>query len=186
MTFGGSAEDGPGPAGSGTGTVGPMPLQHDYPLAPEALFAVVTDPAYLGARGARFGGVGTPEVERQGYLVVVRTQRQLPPDKIPGPARGMVGNGIIEQEDTWTLPDDDNGSVTATWRAHLGSAPAALGGEHRITVIDDGSRYAITVDVKVHIPLLGRKLEDQVSGYLQLLIGKELDFLGDWITESGD
>lgn len=161
-----------------------MSLVHDYPLAPEDLFAVVTDPAYLAARGARFGGVGTPEVEQQGDLVVVRTQRQLPPDKIPGPARGMVGNGIIEQEDSWTLPDDD-GRVTATWQAHLGSAPASLGGEHRIVAADEGARYTITVDVRVHIPLLGRRLEDQVGGYLQLLISKELDYLAHWIDENG-
>lgn len=161
-----------------------MPLEHDYSLAPEDLFAVVTDPGYLSARGSRFGGVGAPEVEHQDYLVVVRTKRQLPPDKIPGPARGMVGNGIIEQEDSWTLPDDDDGPVTATWRAHLGSAPASLGGEHRIVALDDGARYTISVDVKVHIPLLGRKLEDQVGGYLHLLISKELDFLQQWIDDN--
>ena len=38
-----------------------MALVHDYALAPSDLFATVTDLAYLTARHARFGGVGTPE-----------------------------------------------------------------------------------------------------------------------------
>jgi len=61
-----------------------MALAHDYPLSPPDLFATVTDMAYLTARHARFGGVGTPEVEAGDYLVVVRGSRQLPEDKIPG------------------------------------------------------------------------------------------------------
>lgn len=162
-----------------------MTLEHDYPLAPEALFSVVTDPTYLAARSSRFGGVGSPEVDHQDYLVVVRVRRQLPLDKIPSPARSMVGDGIIEQEDTWTIPDDDGGPVTASWRANLGSAPARLGGEHHIQPLGEGSRYRVTVDVSVHIPLIGGQIADKVGGYLNLLIGKELDFLGEWITDNG-
>jgi Protein of unknown function (DUF2505) len=160
-----------------------MALEHEYPLSPTDLFGTVTDLDYLRARHARFGGVGTPEVESGDYLVVVRGSRQLPVDKIPSAARPFLGDGIIVQEDVWTLPDDDDGPVTATWQAHVGGAPAKLGGEHRIEAAEAGSLYTITADVSIRVPLLGGRLEQQVSGYLDLLISKELDFLADWIAE---
>jgi hypothetical protein len=161
-----------------------MALEHDYALAPTDLFATVTDLAYLTARHARFGGVGTPEVEATDYLVVVRGSRQLPEDKIPGPARPFLGDGVIVQVDTWTLPDDDDGPVTATWQAHVHNAPARLGGEHRIEPLGAGSRYSISVDVSIRVPLIGGRLEEQVGGYLHLLIGKELEYLDQWISEN--
>ncbi|MDH4160555.1 MAG: DUF2505 domain-containing protein [Actinomycetota bacterium] len=161
-----------------------MALEHEYPLSPLDLFAAVTDPGYLAARSTRFGGVGEPLVTADGDQVVVSTTRQLPTDKVPGPIRSMVGDGIIVQIDTWDQPDDGTDVVTATWRADVGSAPARLGGEHTIEAAGAGSLYVITVDVTVKVPLVGRQLASQVAGYLNQLIGKEQEYLAEWIVEN--
>jgi len=161
-----------------------MALEHVYPLSPTDLFAAVTDQDYLAARNARFGGIGEPLVTTEADQVVVSTTRQLPTDKIPGPIRSMVGDGIIVQVDTWTLPDAGAGVVTATWRADVGNAPAQLGGEHTIEAAEAGSRYLITVDVTVKVPLVGRQLASQVAGYLNQLIAKEQEYLAEWIVEN--
>ena len=161
-----------------------MALEHEYELPPAELFAAVTDPDYLAARNARFGGVGTPQVDDVDDTVVVRISRQLPADKVPGPVRPFLGDGVIVLVDTWTPPADDASPVTATWRADVANAPAQLGGEHLIEPTDDGSRYTITVDVSIKIPFVGRKLEQQVAGYLDSLISKELDYLAEWISEN--
>jgi hypothetical protein len=161
-----------------------MALEHEYTLSPTDLFAALTDPAYLVARNARFGGVGEPTVTDEGDHVVVSTTRQLPTDKVPGPVRSMVGDGIIVQVDTWTSPDAYASLVTATWRADVGSAPAELGGEHAIQAVAAGSLYAITVDVTIKVPLVGRQLASQVSGYLNQLIAKEQSYLAEWVAEN--
>jgi hypothetical protein len=161
-----------------------MALEHEYPLSPADLFAAVTDTAYLVARSARFGGVGDPEVSDDGGQRVVRTTRRLPTDKIPGPVRPMVGDGMIVQIDTWDRPGAEPEVVSATWRADVGSAPARLGGDHTIEATDDGSRYTITVDVTIKVPFVGGKLSAQVAGYLDQLIAKEQEYLAVWIAEN--
>ena len=158
-----------------------MSLQHDYPVAPAQLFAVLVDPDYLKMRHERFGGVGIPEVENAGDLITIRTVRQLPMDKVPGAFRGFLGNGQIEQIDTWSKSSAE--PITAEWRANAGSAPATIGGEHLIQSEGDGSRYTVTVNVKINIPLVGGKFTDQVSGYLNHVIDKELTFLDEWVAD---
>jgi hypothetical protein len=161
-----------------------MAVEHEYPLTPVELFAMVTDPGYLAARSARFGGVGDPQVADDGTQVVVSTTRQLPTDKIPGPVRSMVGDGTIVQIDTWTSPDAGARLVSATWRADVGSAPADMGGEHTISAVAAGSRYAITVDVTVRVPLVGRQLAAQIGGYLNQLISAEQRYLSEWVADN--
>ncbi|HUW16981.1 MAG TPA: DUF2505 domain-containing protein [Actinomycetes bacterium] len=161
-----------------------MALEHEYPLSPLELFATVTDLDYLVARHARFGGVGDPEVTTQDGQVVVSITRQLPTDKIPGPVRSMVGDGIIVQIDTWNQPGETADLVTATWRADVGNAPAQLGGAHTIEAVAAGAKYLISVDVTIRVPLVGRQLASQVAGYLNQLIAKEQEYLAEWIAEN--
>jgi hypothetical protein len=157
-----------------------MVVEHEYPMAPRDLFAVLTDPQYLAARHERFGGVGTPEVVEDGTTVQLRIGRQLPMDKIPSAARGLVGDGRLVQVDEW-----DTGSVPlrGEWHAEVDHAPVVLGGANEISVSAQGSRYAIGVLVKVKVPLIGRQLEGQVRGYLETLVAREQEYLAQWIAE---
>lgn len=160
-----------------------MTHSHSYPVAPERLLAVLTDPAYLAARQTRFGGVGDPTVESTGDDIAVTTIRQLPMDKIPGAIKGFVGDGRITQVDTWSTSPGDGDALHGTWRGEVATAPADIGGTYLIAPQDDGSRYDIEVRVKVRVPLIGGKIEQQVRGYLDHIIAKEQGFLSDWISE---
>jgi len=162
-----------------------MPLQHEYSLPPAELLGVMLDLDYLKARHERFKGVGTPEVERTDTDAIVTTIRQLPMDKIPGAFRGFVGDGRIVQVDTWHLPEpsqDNDATVVGDWRADLSSAPARMGGEYRVEPAESGSSYSVSVEVSIKVPLVGGKLESQVRGYLEHLIGKEQTYLAEWIS----
>jgi hypothetical protein len=162
-----------------------MTLQHDYSLPPAELLDVMLDLDYLNARHERFKGVGTPEVERTDSNAIVTTIRQLPMDKIPGAFRGFVGDGRIVQVDTWQLPDssEENGAaIVGSWRATLSSAPARMGGEYLVEPAESGSSYSVSVEVSVKVPLVGGKLESQVRGYLEHLVGKEQTYLSEWIS----
>ncbi len=156
---------------------------HDYSVSPTDLLDALSDKSYLLARHERFAGVGEPTVERDGDSVVITAVRQLPMDKIPGAVKGLVGDGQITQVDTWSTKPDADGTLTGSWTADLGTAPAIIGGGYQITGSSDACSYSCSVDVKVKVPFIGGKIEEQVRGYLDRLISKEQDFLADWLTQ---
>ena len=159
-----------------------MKVSHDFPLAPAELFTVLTDHAYLAARLERFGGIGEPTVENEDDEVVVTTKRQLPLDKVPGAFRGFVGDGQILQIDRWQL-DGDSSPSDGKWSATVGNAPAEIGGTHEIREAAEGSNYSIGIEVSIKIPFIGKQFEPQVASYLENLISKDLDYLGEWIAK---
>lgn len=155
-----------------------------YSVAPDSLLAALADADYLAARHARFGGVGdSPVAEVTDDQFVITTVRQLPMDKIPSAVKGLVGDGQITQIDTWTRQSDEAGAVRGEWRADLGTAPAVIGGAYAIDPDGEGSSYSCSVNVKVKVPFIGGKIEEQVRGYLDHLITKEQAFLADWLSE---
>jgi hypothetical protein len=152
-----------------------------YSVAPTVLLDALADLDYLAARSERFGGVGAPTTERTDEDVVITAVRQLPMDKIPAPIKGLVGDGQITQVDTWSSLPNAVGTLLGSWRADLGTAPANIGGDYSIEATSDGSSYSCTVNVKVKVPFVGGKIEQQVRGYLDYLITKEQAFLDDWL-----
>ena len=155
----------------------------DYPVAPSALLVALSNPDYLAARSERFGGVGAPTAETSDDEVVITSVRQLPMDKIPSAIKGLVGDGQITQVDTWIRQSQADGAMQGSWRADLGTAPADIGGAYSIVPIDAGSCYSCSINVKVKVPFIGGRIEQQVRGYLDYLVTKEQQFLADWVSE---
>jgi hypothetical protein len=155
-------------------------VEHRYAAGPGDLFAVLTDPAFLAARSERYGGVGRPTVSRSGSVVEVRAVRQLPLEKVPSPFRRFVGDGRVEQVDTWAT--SDAARVTGTWTLDTGRAPITLRGSHDIGADGDGCRYVVTAEVRVSVPVVAGRLSQQVERYLSQLIAAEQAFLADWLT----
>jgi hypothetical protein len=159
-----------------------MVIEHSYPVAPAALLAVLTDPAYQAARLERFGGVGDPQITTDGDQIEVRGTRQLPKDKLPAAAAPFVGDGQLVQVDTWQADGDP---VTGTWKADVGTAPVDLGGTYTISATDEGSTYSVEATVKVNVPFFGRQLEPQIESYLNSLVTAEQEFLAEWVADQG-
>ena len=160
-----------------------MTHTYDYSVSPGALLDGLADLDYLAARSERFGGVGAPTTEHSDEYIVITAVRQLPMDKIPAAIKGLVGDGQITQVDTWSTIPDDDATLRGSWRADLGNAPAVIGGDYSIAATDDGSSYSCSVNVKVKVPFVGGKIEQQVRGYLDYLIAKEQAFLDDWMGQ---
>jgi hypothetical protein len=155
----------------------------DYPVSPTALLDALGDLDYLAARSERFGGVGTPTVDTDSAVLVITSIRQLPMDKIPSAIKGLVGDGQITQVDTWSREHEPDGSLRGSWRADLGTAPADIGGHYAIAPAGDGSSYSCSINVKVKVPFIGGKIEQQVRGYLDYIVSKEQQFLADWLSK---
>lgn len=160
-----------------------MAIEHDYEVTPGALFAVLVDPEFLAARGARFGGgAGAAEVDRRGDAVVVTTPRQLSMDMVPAAFRGFAGSGRLVQVDTWTVRGED--SITATWTADAGGAPLSLTGTHDIAAMPGGCRYAVTtrVDLTGLARFAGGGISGMVTNHLEELVRREQHFAADWLA----
>lgn len=157
-----------------------MRIEHAYDVPPRALFETLVDPAFLAARGERYGGRGPAAIDRNGAEVVVRTLRQLPLEHVPGPVRRHVGGGTLTHIDVWT-PDEGQG-VSGTWHVDPHGAPIDLHGIHDIRQTAAGCLYAVTVEVKVRVPIVGGPLAHQIRHYLVQLVAKEQAFAARWVA----
>ncbi|MGH8869996.1 MAG: DUF2505 domain-containing protein [Actinomycetes bacterium] len=156
-----------------------MQVEHAYEVEPRALFGVLTDPTFLAARGARFGGTTPPTVHEDGGNTVVRTPRALPLDVVPGPLRRFAGDGTLVQVDEWAAVT--GADVHGVWTADVGSVPMDLEGTHEITPHEGGCRYVVTARVKVNVPVVGRAAQKTVDEHLGTLVRTELEFLAEWL-----
>ena len=157
-----------------------MRVEHRYDVRTAELLEVLLDPAFLAARSARYGGIGAPTVTRASAGVEVRTVRQLPLEHVPSAFRRFVGDGRVEQVDTWPPVEGDD--VAGRWTLETGRAPIALHGTHTVTGQGDGCRYVVTADIRVTVPVVAGRLTRQVESYLVQLVTSEQAFLGDWVT----
>lgn len=148
-------------------------------MRPAELIEVLLDPAFLAARSARYGGIGAPTVTAVAAGVEVRTARQLPIDHVPSAFRRFVGDGRVEQVDTWPPVDGDR--VVGSWTLDTGKAPIELHGSHTVSGQDDGCAYVVTADVRVSVPVIAGRLSRQVEAYLAQLVAAEQAFLADWL-----
>jgi hypothetical protein len=154
-------------------------VTHEYAVAPNALLDVLSDPAFLAARGEKFGATGDSVVTRDGAAVTITTPRQLPLDQVPAAFRGFVGSGTIVQTDELSATGD---GVSGTFAIDAGAAPVKIWGTHEITPASDGSSYTISATIKASVPFIGGAIESQVAGYLNKLIVEEQAFAADWIA----
>lgn len=159
-----------------------MPIEREYDVTPAALFAVLIDPEFLHARGARFGGGGNATVDGSGDAVVVTTPRQISLDSVPAAFRGFAGTGRLLQIDTWRVHGEDR--ITAGWTADAGGAPLALTGTHDITATPSGCRYAVTTDVQLTgiARFAGGGVSGMVSDHLEELVRREQQFAAEWLA----
>lgn len=157
-----------------------MRVEHDYDVSPRALLDVLTDEAFLTARSARFGGSETPSVTGAGDHLVVRVPRQLPVEAVPGPFRGMIGDGKLTQIDTWSEVTDNR--VAGAWSTEVGDAPIELNGAHEITATAGGCRYVVTAKVKVRVRFIGGQAEGLVRQRLRDLVAQEQEFAAAWLA----
>lgn len=169
-------------SGGQSGTMRTFTREHSYDAPPLALLALWRDPEFLAAAGARFGGVGTPSVEESGERVLVRSERQLPLDKVPSFLRRFVGTGTLQQVDDW--PRDapgEAGPVEGTWQVS-GRMPATMSGRQSIVAEGQGCRVVVEGSISVSAPLIGGKAEELVSGEITKLIGAQQQFAAEWLA----
>ena len=138
-----------------------------YDASPDEVYAMLADPAFrervCTAMHATEYEVSV-ETDEAGMSVVV--DQVQPAHGIPSFATKFVGDKIqIVQSETWSSPHH------ATLEVEIPGKPGHLKGEVTLKQDGAGSVETVTGEVKVHIPLLGGRLEKLIGD----LLGAALD-----------
>ena len=158
--------------------------EHSYAAPAADVLLLWRDPEFLAAVGAKFGGVGTAEIEQVGDRVRVTTRRELPMDKLPSFVRRFIQSGLLEQRDDWPAdptPPADGGPIEGAWEVS-GKMPATMSGRQSIEVGGDGCVVTVAGSVNVSAPLVAGKIEELISREITKLIGAQQQFVADWLA----
>jgi Protein of unknown function (DUF2505) len=154
----------------------PMELREtqDYDADPGTVFAMLCDEAWREevCRATHAIEHSVDIEESDDGLVHVRTTRLLPAS-VPEPFKSMVGEHIeIEQAEAWS-PADGDGVRRADLEVRITRQPASMTGTMTLEPHGSGTRQTVTGDIRVRIPLLGRRIEPEIAKAIRAALDKE-------------
>jgi hypothetical protein len=155
----------------------------EYPVAPEAVFAVMREQSFQDAKcDATTTGRWSADITSAGDRTVVTTERLLPTDGLPDIARSFVGDTLtIIEVQTWGPPASD-GSRTADLNLHVKGAPMTLKGSIRLSPAATGSVQDVEAELRAGVPLIGGKLEKAAAEPLLAAARTETKLLRDRVA----
>jgi uncharacterized protein YndB with AHSA1/START domain len=158
-----------------------LKLSASYDATPEEVFAIVTDPTFREQACEKTRALSYDvEVTEFAGDIVVRVRREMSSGEVPDIARKFVGQTLtLVQTETWG-PAKADGSRDADVVGEISNTPVTLKGTASIAISGGATVQAIEVDVKVAVPLIGKKMEPFVVGAIRSGLQKEYDLIHDW------
>ncbi|MEU8224000.1 DUF2505 domain-containing protein [Kribbella sp. NPDC048915] len=158
-----------------------LKMSASYDATPEEVFAIVSDQAFREQACVKTKALSYDvRVSTSGTDTVVRVSREMPSTDIPDMAKKFVGETLtVVQTETWHAPGAD-GSRTADVAGEISNTPVTLKGTARIAQQGAQTVQSINLDVKVAIPLIGKKLEPFVVDAIRSGLQKEHDLGHEW------
>ncbi|PRY14757.1 DUF2505 domain-containing protein [Kineococcus rhizosphaerae] len=163
-----------------------MPVQFsersEFSAAPDAVFAVLVDPAFLRARAEGDETVAhTESVAQDGDATVVTTSRTVRTDVLPAAAAKFIGaTAVVDQVERWGPPEPD-GTRRARLTLTVRSAPVELVATTVLAPTPGGSAAQLDGSLTVRVPLLGGQVEKAALPGLLQLIRSEVELAREWL-----
>jgi hypothetical protein len=146
---------------------------YEFAAAPAAVYALLTDRAFLEARLEATGG-NDPEVvslDSDGADTKVVTRQAIPASALPSMVASMIsGDPITERTEDWRADGD---GYAADFSVVIKGAPATLKGTIALTPSAAGSSLAVNGSASVPIPLFGGKIEAVIVEQVDALLSSE-------------
>ena len=157
-----------------------LKLSASYDATPEEVFAIVTDATFREQACEKTKALSYDvQVTESGGDTIVRVSREMPSDDVPDFARKFVGQTLtVVQTETWHAAAAD-GSRRADVVGEISNTPVTLKGTASISG-GAQSVQAIDLDVKVAVPLIGKKMEPFVVDAIRSGLQKEHELARDW------
>ncbi|HET6292007.1 MAG TPA: DUF2505 domain-containing protein [Kribbella sp.] len=158
-----------------------LKLSASYDATPEEVFAIVTDTTFREQACEKTKALSYDvQVSQSGGDTVVRVKREMPADDVPDIGKRFVGPTLtVVQTETWH-PAKPDGSRDADVSGEIANTPVTLKGTAAIRSDGGQTVQAIDLDVKVNVPLIGRKMEPFVVDAIRSGLAKEHDLGRDW------
>ena len=153
-----------------------------YDATPDQVFEMLCDQAFREKVCRAIGSISYDvSIERYGDTARVRNHRVMKAD-LPDFARKVVGDKIemIQTED-WGARQAD-GSRTAGFHVEIPGKPGAIKGSVTLSPDGTGSKEVVAGTVKVSIPLVGKKLENEVAKGLKAALEIEGSVGAKWLA----
>ena len=156
-------------------------MSASYDATPEEVFAIVTDKTFREQACEKTKALSYDvNVNQSGGDTVVRVSREMEAKDIPDMAKKFVGATLtVVQTETWH-PAAADGSRKADVSGEIANTPVTLKGTASITPNGSQTVQAIDLDVKVAVPLIGRKMEPFVVDAIRNGLQKEHDLGREW------
>src|SRR3954466_290950 len=137
-----------------------LKMSASYDATPEEVLAIVTDATFREQACEKTKALSYDvEAPGPGGDTVVRVQGEVPADDVPDIARKFDGQTLtVVQTETWH-PANADGSRNADVKGEIANTPVTLKGTATISSVGGETVQAIDLDVKVSVPLIGRKIE---------------------------
>jgi hypothetical protein len=157
-----------------------LKLSASYDATPEEVFAIVTDATFREQACEKTKALSYDvQVTESGGDTIVRVSREMPANDVPDIARKFVGQTLtVVQTETWHAAAAD-GSRRADVVGEISNTPVTLKGTASISG-DGQAVQAIDLDVKVAVPLIGKKMEPFVVDAIRSGLQKEHELARDW------
>lgn len=136
----------------------------DYPGAtPEQVFAIIGDDEFRADVCEKMHAIAYEvTVDDDGEGVRIQIDRTMPAD-MPDFIKKLTGETVeVRQVEEWG-PAAADGSRTGTVRLTIKSQPASMDGTTAIRATSEGSELVVDGDLKVKIPLIGRRIEPEIA-----------------------
>jgi len=148
----------------------------EYPADPEQVFGLISDQTFREQSCERQGARDyTVTVEPQGdttTVTIVRTMESDMPDFI----KKLTGDAVtVTQIEKWG-PADAAGSRTAEVSVDIHGQPARMQGTSTIAAHGATTTMSVDGDVKVSIPLIGRRIEPEVAKAISASLKDEVEY----------
>ena len=158
-----------------------LKMSASYDATPEEVFAIVSDATFREQACEKTKALSYDvKVTESAGDTVVRVEREMPAENIPDVARKFVGSTLtVVQTETWHAANAD-GSRNADVKGEISNTPVTLKGTAKIASDGGQTVQSIDLDVKVNVPLIGRKMEPFVVDAIRSGLQKEHDLGRDW------
>ena len=152
-------------------------VSRELGMPPSQLYDLAIGPDFQQLRAEHLGGIGLPVVTPlEGRCVRIEMTRRLPPEKLPAAARRFVPKDTAaHQVDEWL--DVSDAGAKGRWTAKVPGVPVEISGGYDVHRSGNASVFACTGDVRVGVPVLGKKIASEVAKYLEELARTELDLM---------
>jgi uncharacterized protein YndB with AHSA1/START domain len=149
--------------------------KYDYPASTEQVFELMTSKEFreeccVYQESPEY----TVEVTQEGDETVIRVERKEKND-LPDFVKKLTGEYVrVIQVEKWG-PADASGTRTAKVFVDIVGQPAQMKGTSTLYASGDASVLELDAEVKVAIPLIGRKIEPEIVKAISASLDKDVE-----------